>query len=142
MAQITSAEKYTSTTRKTELYSDFFIGLDIHPGKKDLARTTNENAVKRSIINLLLTDYDERPYQPNLGANLKYLLFEPADGETLSIMREQIDNCLTKFEPRIRILSLNLESSADEQRVNVTLVFSTVNIPKPITINLILNRVR
>ena len=69
MAQITSAEKYTSTTRKTELYSDFFIGLDIHPGKKDLARTTNENAVKRSIINLLLTDYDERPYQPTLGLN-------------------------------------------------------------------------
>lgn len=142
MAQITSAEKYTSTTRKTELYSDFFIGLDIHPGKKDLARTTNENAVKRSIINLLLTDYDERPYQPNLGANLKYLLFEPSDGETLSIMREQIENCLNKFEPRIRIIFLNLETSADDQQINVTLTFSLVNIPKPITINLILNRVR
>ena len=142
MATITTAEKYTTTSLKAELYSDFFVGLDIHPGKKDIARATNEVAIKRSIINLLLTDFDERLYQPNLGANLKYLLFEPADGETLSIMREQIDNCLTKFEPRIRILSLNLESSADEQRVNVTLVFSTVTIPKPITINLILNRVR
>lgn len=142
MASITTAEKYTSTALKTELYSDFFVGLDIHPGKKDLARTTNETAVKRSIINLLLTDFDERMYQPNLGANLKYLLFEPADDETLSLMREQIEKCLSKFEPRIRILSLKLDTSADEQQINVSLIFSTVTISKPITINLILNRVR
>lgn len=142
MATITTADKYTSTALKTELYSDFFVGLDIHPGKKDLARTTNEAAVKRSIINLLLTDFDERMYQPNLGANLKYLLFEPADDETLSLMREQIEKCLTKFEPRIRILSLKLDTSADEQQINVSLIFSTVTISKPITINLILNRVR
>ena len=142
MSSITTAEKYSSTSLKAELYSDFFVGLDIHPGKKDLARATNEISIKRAITNLLLTDFDERLYQPNLGANLKYLLFEPADGETLSIMREHIENCLTKFEPRIRILSLNIGASADEQRINVTLIFSTVNIPKPITINLILNRVR
>ena len=142
MALITTAEKYTNTTQRTELYSDFFVGLDIHPGKKDLARATNENAIKRSIINLLLTDYDERIYQPNLGANLKYLLFEPADGETLSLMRQQIDTCLSKFEPRMNVQSLQLETSADEQQINVTLVFTTVTIPKPITINLILNRVR
>lgn len=142
MATITTAEKYTATALKTELYSDFFVGLDIHPGKKDLARATNENAIKRSIINLLLTDYDERMYQPNLGANLKYLLFEPADGETLALMRRQIELCLSKFEPRMNILSLQLNTSADEQQINVTLMFTTVTIPKPITINLILNRVR
>lgn len=142
MALITTAEKYTNTTQRTELYSDFFVGLDIHPGKKDLARATNEAAIKRSIINLLLTDYDERLYQPNLGANLKYLLFEPADGETLSLMRQQIDTCLSKFEPRMNVQSLQLETSADEQQIEITLVFNTVTIPKPITINLILNRVR
>lgn len=142
MATITTAEKYTSTSLKSELYSDFFVGLDIHPGKKDLARATNEKAVKRAIVNLLLTDYDERMYQPNLGANLKYLLFEPADGETLALMRQQIETCLSKFEPRINILNLQLNTSADEQQINVTLVFSMVNIPKPITINLVLNRVR
>lgn len=142
MALITTAEKYTNTTQRTELYSDFFVGLDIHPGKKDLARATNEAAIKRSIINLLLTDYDERLYQPNLGANLKYLLFEPADGETLSLMRQQIDTCLSKFEPRMNVQSLQLETSADEQQIEITLVFNTVAIPKPITINLILNRVR
>ena len=142
MATITTAEKYTSTSLKPELYSDFSVGLDIHPGEKDLARVINENATKRSIINLLLTDYDERLYQPNLGANLKYLLFEPASEETLGLMQSQIENCLSKFEPRINILNLRLSTSFDEQQINVTLVFSMINIPKPITINLILNRVR
>ena len=139
---ITTAEKYTSTSLKTELYSDFFVGLDIHPGKKDLARATNEKAIKRAIVNLLLTDYDERLYQPNLGANLKYLLFEPADDETLMLMRKQIESCLSKFEPRINIVSLKLETSEDEHQIHVTLAFTTINIPRPITINLVLNRVR
>ena len=125
---ITTAEKYTSTSLKTELYSDFFVGLDIHPGKKDLARATNEKAIKRAIVNLLLTDYDERLYQPNLGANLKYLLFEPADDETLMLMRKQIESCLSKFEPRINIMSLKLETSEDEHQINVTLAFTTIKI--------------
>lgn len=142
MASIITADKYTVTAKKDSLYSDIFVNFDIHPGKKDLARTLNEAAVKRTITNLLLTDFDERLYQPNLGGNLKYLLFEPADNETLSLMRNQIQSCIEKFEPRAKITTLTLETSEDEHRINVSLVFTMVNISKPITLNLILNRVR
>lgn len=142
MASLITADKYTVTAKKDSLYSDLFVNLDIHPGKKDLARILNEAAVKRTITNLLLTDFDERLYQPTLGGNLKYLLFEPADNETLSLMRSQIQTCIEKFEPRARIITLTLETSEDEHQINVSLVFAMVNISKPITLNLILNRVR
>lgn len=142
MASIITADKYTVTAKKDSLYSDLFVNLDMHPGKKDLARILNEAAVKRTITNLLLTDFDERLYQPTLGGNLKYLLFEPADNETLSLMRHQIQTCIEKFEPRARITTLTLETSEDEHQINVSLVFTMVNISKPITLNLILNRVR
>lgn len=142
MATISTADRYTATLKKDELYSDLFVNLDRHPGKKDLVRSTNESAVKRSIINLLLTDQDERLYQPNVGANLKYLLFEPADSQTLALMRDHIMNCLDKYEPRIRVLDLQLETTPDEHQINVTLKFALVNSTNPVVLNLILNRVR
>jgi phage baseplate assembly protein W len=142
MAIETTAEKYTSTIKRDELFSDLFCNMDMHPGKKDLARQVNENAVKRSIVNLLLTDFHERIYQPYLGANLKYLLFEPADTTTLSLMRERIEVCIAKFEPRANILNISIVPTQDEQQMNVTVVFSIINTNKPVTLNLVLNRVR
>ena len=142
MATTSTADRYTATLKKDELYSDLFVNLDRHPGKKDLVRAVNEAAVKRSIVNLLLTDNDERLYQPNVGANLKYLLFEPADSQTLSLLRDHIMNCLDKYEPRIRVLDLQLQTSPDEYQINVTLKFALVNTANPVVLNLVLNRVR
>jgi uncharacterized protein len=142
MSTINIADKYTTTNKKTELFSDFNVGLQVHPGKRDIVRVTNEAAVKRSIVNLLLTDYHERIYQPYVGANLKHLLFEPADEEVLSQMRHQILTCISKFEPRAQVVQLSLNMTPDENAVNVTLIFKVINTSTPTTLNFILNRVR
>lgn len=139
---LTTADRFTVTNKSDELYSDFSVNLDTHPGKKDLIRLTNEQAIKRSIVNILLTDHNERLYQPKIGANLKYLLFEPADGETLTLMREQILNAVKRFEPRANIIDIRLETTPDEAGVSVTLRFVTQNTTTPITLSVILNRVR
>lgn len=142
MTTINIADKYTTANKKTELFSDFGIDLQVHPGKRDLVRVTNENAVKRSIINLLLTDYHERLYQPYIGANLKHLLFEPADEEVLAQIRHQILTCIGKFEPRAEVLQLSLNLTPDENAVNVSMIFKVVNNSTPTQLNFILNRVR
>lgn len=142
MAQISISDKFTSTDVKQELFSDFNVDLQLHPGKRDIVRVTNENAVKRSIVNLLLTDYHERFHQPYLGANIKHLLFEPATEDTLSLLRHRILTCINKFEPRASVISLRVTTTSDEQQVQVNLVFSLINTSTPVTLNLILNRVR
>lgn len=142
MSTVTIGDKYTTTSKKDELFSDFGVNMQIHPSKRDLTRTVNEAAVKRSIINLLQTNYYERFYQPYLGANLKHLLFEPAGEEVLSQMRQHILACIAKFEPRARVINLSLTSSPDELSVHVSLLFTTINTTAPVPLNFILNRVR
>ena len=137
MANISIADKFTSTDVKTELFSDFGVDLQLHPGKRDIVRVTNENAVKRSIVNLLLTDYHERFHQPYL-----HLLFEPATEDTLSMLRHRILTCISKFEPRANVISLRVTTTADEHQIQVNLVFSLVNTSTPVALNLLLNRVR
>lgn len=142
MSELTTAERYTITSRREELYSDFHVNLDIHPGKRDLLRLTDEQAIKRSIVNLLLTNYHERIYQPYVGGNLKYLLFEPADAETLMLMKEQILTAIQRSEPRANIVDIRLETTPDELGVAVTISFMTNKTPTPITFSVLLNRVR
>lgn len=142
MATISTADRYTVNNKKEELYSDFHVNLDIHPGKRDILRLTDEQAIKRSIVNILLTDHNERIYQPKLGANLKYLLFEPADTETLTLMKEHILGAIRRFEPRADVVDIRLETTPDETGVAVTLSFMTLKTTSPITFSVILNRVR
>lgn len=142
MANISTADRFTITRRVDEQYSDIKVNLDVHPGKKDLLRVTDEQAIKRSIVNLLMTDFHERLYQPAIGANLKYLLFEPADDETLMLMREQILLAIKRSEPRANVTEILLQFTPDETGVNVTLSFTTIKTTTPVTLTVLLNRVR
>jgi len=142
MTITTVADRYTSTDIKTELFSDLGVNFQLHPGKRDLVRLTDESSVKRSIVNLLLTDYHERFHQPYLGANIKHLLFEPATEDTLSLLRHRILTCISKFEPRANVISLRVTTTPDEHHVQVNMVFSVVNTSTPVSLNLLLNRVR
>lgn len=142
MANINIADLYTTTAKKVELFSDFNVDMQMHPGKRDLVRLTNENSIKRSIVNLLQTGYHERIYQPYLGANLKQLLFEPSSEDVLSQIKHQILTCIAKFEPRAQVTDIALTVSPDEQSVYVSLMFATLNNATPTALSLILNRVR
>lgn len=142
MASLNIADKYTTTQKKAELFSDFSVDLQAHPAKKDLVRLTNENAIKRSIVNILLTNYHERFYKPYLGSNLRHLLFEPATTDTLAAIRNYISTAVAKFEPRVRITSLTTSLTQDEHQIYVNMVFTINNTSVPVTLNFILNRVR
>lgn len=142
MASLNIADKYTTTQKKAELFSDFGVDMQAHPAKKDLIRLTNESAIRRSILNILLTNYHERFYKPYLGSNLRGLLFEPATADTLASVRQYITTAVAKFEPRVRITSITTTLSQDEQQIYVNMVFTILNTSAPVTLNFILNRVR
>jgi len=66
----------TAKTKKIAIYSDFKKSLEISPVSDDLTLHKDEDAVRESIKNLLLTDRGERLMQPNLGGNIRAMLFE------------------------------------------------------------------
>ena len=134
--------RVTPITKKQELYSDFFMNLDENPVSLDLARKTNEEAVKASIKNLLLTDKGERPYQPNLGCNIRQMLFDNVKPYSIITMREIIKETLEAYEPRADIIGVDVTSSIDNNEVFVAIVFKVINNSEPVTLVTSLTRVR
>lgn len=136
------ASNFTATD---EVYSDFNVNFNVHPVKQDLTRLVNEDAVLRSIKNIVQTDHYERPFRPLFGANIKKYLFEQLTPITLQLIKSQIVSALANYEPRANIIDVVVSSSSsDNNSVEITITFSTINNLRPVTttITLALDRVR
>tara|TARA_B110000503_G_scaffold30015_1_gene48450 strand:- start:660 stop:1079 length:420 start_codon:yes stop_codon:yes gene_type:complete len=124
------------------VYSDFYTDLNKHPLRNTLLRKTNVDAVKQSIRNLLLTNKGERLFQPNLGGNINAMLFENITPQTFITMQDHIKDILAAHEPRAEVIEVYIAETSDEHEVQVTIVFGIVNVQEPITLEVILERVR
>jgi phage baseplate assembly protein W len=124
------------------VYSDFFTDFDKHPLKNTLLRKTNVDAVKQSLRNLMLTDRGERPFQPNLGGHIRAMLFENITAQTFITMQEHIKDVIEAHEPRADVIDVVVADTFNEHEVQVTIVFRVVNVQEPVTLELLLERVR
>ena len=123
-------------------YSDFNFDFTAHPVTKDVAKKLNENAIAQSIRNLLLTNFYERPFKPQLGSNLKKFLFEPIDNITTSLIQDSIFQTLTNYEPRVMVREVVAVPNYEAQRYDVSVTFFVKNSTDALTINFFLERVR
>ena len=124
------------------VYSDFFTDLDKHPIRSTVLRKTNVDAVKQSLRNLMLTDRGERLFQPNLGGNIRAMLFENITAQTFLTMQEHIRDVIEAHEPRADVIDVFIAQTSQEHEVQVTIVFRVVNVQEPVTLELLLERVR
>lgn len=124
------------------VYSDFFTDFDKHPIRNTLLRKTNVDAVKQSLRNLILTDRGERPFQPKLGGHIRAMLFENITAQTFITMQEHIKDVIEAHEPRADVIDVVVAQTFNDHEVQVTIVFRVVNVQEPITLELLLERVR
>lgn len=123
-------------------FKDLDLNFNIHPVKKDISKHLGELAIVNSVKNLVLTNFYERPFQPELGSNVRRLLFENVDSVTAAQLERAIEETITNFEPRVQVSTVTAVASPDENRYGVQLEFFIINNPDPITINFFLERVR
>jgi phage baseplate assembly protein W len=135
------SDKYTPFKKK-EFYSDFLINFDMNPITGTLARVTNEDSVKQSLKNLILTNRTERPYNPLIGSRINSLLFDPLDSYTAQNIKEEIEETIKAFEPRAVLHEVFVSADEDNNGFTVNIIFSTINIPQETRIELFLQRVR
>ena len=127
------------TTRKiADLDFDFIP----HPVSGDIIPLKGTDAIKRSLRNLMLTGQYERLFQPNLGANLKQLLFEPINPLTELSIQIAIKDVINAFEPRVQIVKLQVVVDPDENGYNVSLVFAIDQLSDFATADFFLERLR
>jgi phage baseplate assembly protein W len=125
-----------------KIYSDLDLTFRRLPVTNDIALSYDEQAVVRSVRNLLLTGFYERPFQPNLGSNLNKLLFEPADQLTSNLIESEVRDVISNFEPRITVNTINVTISPDENSFNLSMTFFVGNNTRATTVTLLLQRSR
>jgi phage baseplate assembly protein W len=129
-------------TKSNSRYSDLNLGFIAHPVTGAVARKTDREAVKQSVRSLILTDFYERPFQPEIGCGLRYSLFELFTPATKQAMETAIREVIENYEPRASILEVLVEDHPDDHAMTASIAFMIVNDPNPIVLDLILERVR
>ena len=132
----------TVTTQIIPRYSDLDLNFVIHPVKKDINILTSEMAVINSIKNLILTNHYERPFQPQIGSNVRRMLFENMDNITATTIENEIRQTIANFEPRASVSKIFVVADYENNGFKVTLNFFVINRTTPITINFFLERLR
>ena len=132
----------TVTINNTREFSDLDLNFTIHPVRKDINRTTGDMAVINAIKNLVLTNHYERPFQPEVGSNVRRLLFENLDNLTANSIEKEIEQVIKNFEPRARVTKVNAIADFENNGFKVSMEFYIVNRTTPITINFFLERIR
>ena len=109
-----------------ETFKDLSITFKKHPVSDDLVVVKDKAAIIQAVTALLLNNKGERPFQPDLGCDIRRSLFEPLDYATAGLIRSQVVAVLGKYEPRIDVENVNVKPDIDSNGYEVELYFRIV----------------
>jgi phage baseplate assembly protein W len=123
-------------------FKDIDMNFTAHPVTGDVAKKVGDAAIIQSLKNLLSTGKYERLMQPNIYSNLKQQLFQPLDNITASAIGNEVRSVITKHEPRVDLVEVNVTPDYDGNGYSCSITFFIVNQTDPITVDLFLERIR
>jgi phage baseplate assembly protein W len=132
----------TTITTTSREWLDLDLNFAIHPIRKDINKHRAELAVINSIKNLVSTNHYEIPFQPEIGCNIRKLLFEPLDMVTATLIEREIIETIDNFEPRASVSKVVIKPDFDNNGFQVELLFRILNRTDPVAIKFFLERVR
>lgn len=128
-------------TKKPD-YSDLDLDFIAHPATGDIVRKTGDDAIKRSLRNLILTNFYDRPFRPYIGSNTQKLLFELATPITANLIKDAVMEVIKNYEPRVNIVQLIVELDEDNNGYNVTIKYEILNRGQTALVSIFLERIR
>ncbi len=129
------SEKYVSRG-----FKDLAVSFNANPSTGDFGVVKNENAIKQSVRNLILTMFGERPFQKEIGSRVKALLFEPWDPLAVDAIKSEIFNCLSRLEPRIQVTGVGLRDDSEINSVQVSIDYKIVGEPVSQNVDFLLEK--
>lgn len=132
--------EFNTTIQKR--YKDLDLNFIIHPVKKDINKNVDAIAIVNSVKNLVLTNFYERLFQPDIGSSVRQLLFENVDAVSSTAIERAILEVISNFEPRVSVSRIIVQPDFDQNAYAVTMEFFINNRSDPISINFQLERLR
>jgi phage baseplate assembly protein W len=114
--------------RVSKEFRDLSMTFQVNPINYDLIALKNENAIARSVRNLVLTYPGERFFNQNLGSQVSRSLFENIDDISASSIRDEIENTINNYEPRVRLIDVIVNPDYDNNNFNVIINYNIVGI--------------
>ena len=142
MASYSAESVSNESKRSARIYSDLDLDFQMNTVTKDVPFLKDVEAVKRSVKNLMQTNYYDRPFQPELGSNLRAMLFENITPQISHMISKLIEKLIVNYEPRAQVIQVITRPNLDRNAYQVTLSFRVLNHPEPVTIESFLERLR
>ena len=117
--------------RVSQGFKDISMTFQSNPLNSDLIALKNENAIARSIRNIVFTLPGEKFFDPNFGSNISQSLFENIDDISASIIVDEIRQSITNYEPRVRLIDVNVYPDFDNNSFDVIIVYEVIGADIP-----------
>ena len=105
------AEATNNSDRNAQVFSDLNLNFVAHPLTGDITKLTNIEAVKRSVRNLINTNFYERPFHPEIGSDVRAVLFEPVSPIVESVLSRHVQDVIANFEPRVELINVSSKAN-------------------------------
>ena len=138
----TDAQGTNNSTRSNNLYSDLNLNFNKNPATKDIAKLKDVEAVKRSVRNLILTNRFERPFHPEIGSDIRALLFENMTPTIQTLLTDRIRDVLETYEPRAVLNDVIVSGDMDKNQYSATIKFYVREVPGIQVVTEFLQRLR
>ena len=136
------ATQTNESTRSSKIYKDLNLGFEQNTATKDIQKIKDVEAVKRSVRNLINTNHYEKPFHPEIGSNLRAMLFELMTPQMNHVITKQIENLINNYEPRCRLVQVYTQPRIDRNGYSVQISFRVQNHPDEVIVESFLERLR
>ena len=121
----------TYTTKISRAFKDISLSFKKHPVTNDVTVLRNEDAIKKSVINLTRTRINERFFNDLIGTSIGDSLFENMNSGIESALEEEITSLLSNYEPRIELNSVYVIADQDSNELSIQVDYNIVGLPIP-----------
>ena len=121
----------TYTTKVSRAFKDISLSFKKHPVTKDVTVLRNEDAIKKSVINLTRTRINDRFFNELIGTSIADNLFENMDSGLEAALEEEIGTLLRNYEPRIELNTVYVIANQDSNDLNIQIDYDIVGLPIP-----------
>ena len=117
--------------RVKQEFKDISMSFETNPLNDDLIALKNSRAIARSIRNIVFTQPGEKFFNPDFGSRITESLFENMDEVSALAIRDEIENSITRFEPRVNVIEVKVIPNFEANEMNATIVYEIVGIDVP-----------
>ena len=142
MARYDAGRLSNQSTRSARVYKDLNLDFQQNTATKDIQKLLDVESVKRSVRNLINLNHYEKPFHPEVGSNLRGMLFENISPQMTHFIGKQIELLIKNYEPRCRLVEVRNQPDIDRNGYSISISFYVQNHPTPVIVESFLQRLR